>query len=265
MKNLILILFIFAYIRAFGQTDTISRGPVLYGDLNAKGEKTADQYNAHAIKIGLLEITSGMYGLTYEKELNDFLGIQAGVGLTGRNFLYGLGLTGAAEKSQQKSSNFPEGVPYVSDQYDNYYKYDDREARMGFYLLAEPKLYIHEYGFDGPYFGLNIQYRRYNYLAYATLPGDEYIEGRLLSGPNDIDEYENQLIAAINYGGQAAHRKTIVEYFIGLGVRNVKGLRRDVGYINDAAANRQVMVLSQNIRASRIFMQLGLRAGLWWK
>jgi hypothetical protein len=78
---------IFLSASVFGlnaQTDTTKTGTkvIFFGKDHSKPVVT---YNSSALKFGLLDIASGLYGLHYEHEFSDIFGIMAGGGITGRN------------------------------------------------------------------------------------------------------------------------------------------------------------------------------------
>src|SRR5437868_3319614 len=87
MKRIIFVLFCFAFIsNLYSQSDTAKTGTkVIFFGHSHDSEPLI--YNRNAIKTGLTDILSGLYGLHYERELGEYFTIQAGGGITGCNFM----------------------------------------------------------------------------------------------------------------------------------------------------------------------------------
>jgi hypothetical protein len=267
-KSLLFTCLIIFPLFCFSQTDSTKRetSVVFFGAEPVQSK--VNNYNGQALKIGILELISGLYGVYYEKEFSDIFGAQVGGGLTGRNFLYGITADLDEDAAAQNSTNYPS--PGYEDIFDADYQYGDRDAKIGYFFAAMPKFYFDEDGFDGPYFALNFQYRRYNYVAYGTVPNVvnsnySYEEGGLTSGGNDIDEFENQVILGLAYGGQSTNTKTILDYHTSIGFRKVTGERRDLGYrIDNITGSRQLLVQKREVDKMKFFFEIGFKIGLWW-
>ena len=237
---------------------------VIFFGSEAAASKADSKYDANAVKLGIFEMIQGLYGFSYERELSDLFSIQAGLGLTGRNWTYGvLGSDwfGSAA-AEQSSPTFTNG----NDERDEDYDYKSRKAVPGFYIALQPKFYYaDEDGMDGTYLGLNFQYRRYNYDAYGTLTND-YAEFK--SG-NDIREFEKQTILALSWGYQNMNEKTVIDYHIAAGIRSISGERRDVGYELDpftgSPGDKQIGPIPRSTSGSYLFFEMGLKVGMWWK
>lgn len=234
---------------------------VIFFGSEVAAERTNSKYEANAVKLGIFEMIQGLYGFSYERELSDIFTVQGGLGLTGRNWTYGvLGSDGMGPGSADQNSNaFTD-----NDNFDNDYDYKSRRVKPGYYVTLQPKFYFaDEDGMDGSYFGLNFQYRRYNYEAYGIVNSFEEFQ----SGNNNIDEFEKQTILALSWGYQSMNDKTIVDYHIAAGLRSINGERRDTGTIIDGFGN-STLVVAPNPRetsGSFFFCEIGLKVGLWWK
>ncbi|MGR6088857.1 MAG: hypothetical protein ACU4F9_11820 [Arcticibacter sp.] len=266
MKRVLIIITILTltYANSFGQSDTSkSKTTVIYfGDGSSTAEENSNKkYDASAVKLGIFSLVSGLYGLNYEREFSDLLSLEVGAGLTGRNWVYGIasGEDGFGGKPQ-KSEYFDENL----DEFDNDYDYTARECKVGFFLTATPKFYFaDEDGMDGSYLGFNIQYRRYNYTAYGEVSATDLTD--ITSSENDVDEFENQTILALRWGYQNMNDKTIIDYFVGIGARNYKGERRDIGRV-DSPVNSIYTIAPEprSTKGTKFFFEVGMNIGLWW-
>jgi len=264
-KRLIIILYLISpCIHSYGQTDSSkSQSTVIYfGD----GSQTADanankNYSASAVKLGIFSVVSGLYGGYYEREFSDLFSIELGAGITGRNWVYGImsGEEGFGGKPQ--TSSF-----FISDNdiVDEDYNYTSRECKPGFFVSATPKFYYaDEDGMDGSYLGFNFQYRRYNYTAYGEV--DPLDQSNFTSSSEDLDEFENQTILSLRWGYQNLNDKTIIDYFTGIGIRNFKGERRDLGYAPPPTDNLVIIAPElRNTKGTKFFFEVGMNIGLWW-
>lgn len=248
MKKLIMsISLTFFCIQAFSQENTSKDGSTVIF-LGKDRTKTNMIYNSSAIKLGILDMVSGLFGLHYEHELSSIFSLQAGGGLTSRN--YTQGLLSSDEATDESNNNVNGG----SDILDSYYNYDTRAAKIGYFISFEPKFFPNEDGFDGTFVSFLFSYRRYNYKA-------KNIENTF-SDP--INEFENQIITAIGIGHQFTNTKTIIEYDFSFGIRNINGERRDLWYVPDLNGGLVETALINNDKSSQLFISLSLKMGLYW-
>ena len=161
----------------------------------------------------------------------------------------------------QTSDNFSEN----DDIYDEDYTYTTRECKLGYYISLTPKFYFaDEDEMDGTYLGFNFQYRKYKYLAYGEVNPLDQTD--IVSSVKDVGEFENQTILSLRWGSQSMNDKTIIDYYIGAGIRNYKGERRDLGYQQDLSGS-SFSVLGKNPRSTKgtkLFFEVGMNIGLWW-
>ena len=252
-KLLITVITLFALIpQTKAQIDTTRRSSVIiFGD-NPAGAST---YGAYAVKFGLFDMLSGVYGLFYEKEMSDIFAVQAGAGLTGRNFMQGLAIDG-------------------EDAYDDgnqHYVYKHRDAKMGYFVSVQPKFYYAEYGYDGPYLGLNFAYRHHSFEAQRvdwakTTQSYGYNSDLVYSTGKGFEEYENQTILNLIWGYQWVDTKTVVDTNFGVGFRNTAGKRRSVtsGY-SDINGNYVAGTdFLESVKSQKLYVEWGLKVGIQW-
>lgn len=217
-------------------------------------------YRASAVKLGIFDFATGLYGFHYEHELSSIFSIQAGGGLTGRNYAQGLIHSDDDINSQPSSNNLPESerIP------DNYYKYAGRTSKLGYFVVAQPKFYFEEDGFDGPYFGFCFQYRRYNFTA-ANVDPSSTSNAFVFVNENSFAEFENQTIVALAYGKQDTNQKTILDWSCSIGLRNLNGERRDVWlYVDPNTGNSTATAYTNKVSMSQLYFDVSLKIGLFW-
>jgi|ERR1017187_1341548 hypothetical protein len=275
MKSIVTIFILCLVLNnAYSQADSSKTGTkvIFFG---ANRNKEAKVYNGNAVKFGLADIASGLYGMHYERELGEVFSVQAGAGLTGRNFMEGLLSTALVDDPANETSN--NSVIGAKDILDNYWEYTSRSSSIGYFIEIQPKLFLSEDGFDGSYFGINFQYRRYNFSAQNVDPtkvkadagsdGLAYSDVKFINS-NPLSEYQNETIIAVSYGHQWTGDKTIVEESISMGLRNISGQRRDIWqYVsNDGNGNyySQPFALLNNVSKSQFYFEFTLKIGLWW-
>jgi hypothetical protein len=232
------------------------------GNTQEKSAKHKNQkpYYASALKAGILESLSGIYALSFEKEITDLISIEVSAGLTGRDFIGPLlSLNNDdPEAKPQHSKTFIAG----NDIYDDDESTDTRKAALGFYAGIKPKLYFDDDGFEGGYLYINLQQRSNKYTAFGNVD----FTGNLIPG-NDIKELQHNITITLGSGIQKLFDKACVDYYGGIGIRSFNEERRDLGYVTDASGIQSTAVGSRLRKESgtALYIELGLKIGLWWK
>lgn len=236
----------------YSQKDSTSKSTIYLGqDRNF----TKYVYNRSAVKLGIIDMISGLYGLHFEREWGSIFSTQIGGGLTGRNFTQGL----LDEVESDGSNNF---VPGGVDIFDSYYNYDNRSPAVGYFIELEPRFYPKEDGFDGTFISFAISYRRYNYTAdNIELESTDYHFVKT----DPISEYENQIITTIGFGQQSTGSKSIIGYDLNIGIRNISGHRRDLWMIPDQSGNLYATALLNDVKESQFFLSVTLKIGIYWR
>lgn len=250
-KTILLILLSVFSIGIYAQVDSSKTGTkvIFFGKQH---EQVKKEFNSSNVKFGLFEIASGLYGLHYEHELSDIFGVQGGLGLTGRPFVQGL--FDAAGGGGEGSNNNP-GLGYT-DIPDKHYDYTNRTANIGYFITLMPKLYFSEEGFDGTFFAFTFQFRRYNSTAQNV---ESNSNGVVFNTTNPISEHENQTIFGLTYGYEWTGDKTILEYSLTAGIRNINGQKRDLW-----STGYGCIALLNNYTDSQFYFDMSLKIGLKW-
>jgi len=174
-------------------------------------------HDNNVLKGGLLYFVSGCIPVYYERRVLPWLSIEAGVGLTTRDFI----ADGANIVINGNNDN--EGL-------NPYYRYNARKPLVGEYASIQPKFYIRNNAMEGFWLGPVIEFKRFNYkanlAAVNTLPDDN---GNPVYMPNVYQkEYRNALDFTFNVGWQFKYNTLCLEYLMGAGFRRFWEQRSDV-------------------------------------
>jgi len=178
-------------------------------------KKSGDE---NIIKIAPLGFIGGVFPLSYERKINDFLTVEVAGGLTHRNYIRGAFM----KEGGVEIKEFPWGQNGNGyDEAEQTGSYDYRKAQMGFMYRVMPKIYFDEEAPEGNYVGL-----QYNYLKYKfTIPKFQNgANGYSHSGAN-MNEYENVTDYMVYFGRQIVNDRITFESASGIGLRNVKGVK----------------------------------------
>lgn len=203
------------------------------------------------IKISPFGFISGVYPLSFERRINDFLGIQVSGGLTFRNYM---------RSAVQKSGNdlkyeYPWGEnASVSNEVDIPFNFDHRKASAGYMFSIEPRLYLESEALEGGYISASFGYSKYNF----SIPGLVNDNGSVAYKGVTKKEYENINDFMVCYGNQVIYDKLTLEYSTGIGLRSVKGVAYVAGINYDS---NQLMEGFATYKQSVINFNIGLKVG----
>lgn len=252
-KILIWIVFALFTSSIYSQQDSISNSTIIF--LGKDKNFSKNLYNSSAVKLGVIDMISGLYGLHYEREWSSIFSTQIGGGFTGRNFTQGL--LEFEEETEESNNTVPGGVDIL----DSYYNYDNRSTSIGYFFAFEPRFYPREDGFDGTYISFAVSYRRYNYKAdNVESETTEYHFVKVYP----LSEHENQIITTIGFGQQVTGTKSIIGYDINIGIRNISGLRRDLWMVPDQNGNLYAKALLNEDKKSQFFLSVSFKIGIYF-
>ena len=193
-----------------------------------KSERTVRKKSGEAniVKIAPLGLISGTYPILYERVITNFLTVQVGGGLTGKNFW-----RNAIQKTDNESKLsivYPWGDDNTKyDQADPPFDFKNRKATMGYLFTLQPRLYFESEAPDGSFVGIS-----YDYYHYAfSIPGlalnsnNEYVHKGTAKS-----EHENISDIMVHFGYQTVYDRLTMEYTTAIGLRNVKGSKYAANY-----------------------------------
>ncbi len=182
---------------------------------SGKHKKGSSENNV--IKVAPLGFLSGTFPLLYERRISDFFTIQAGGGLTNKNYVRALWLKASDEFSDSKYS-WNNGS--YSDEADELYNFNSRTAQMGYMYTIEPRIYFESEAPEGSFLGLAYNYTRYNFQI-PTLSKTGSYEYEHNGSP--VKEYENITDYLVHFGGQQLFDRISLEYSTAVGLRKISG------------------------------------------
>lgn len=229
MKLFFSILVLSISISAFAQKDTNIVVNLPHKSYDKKHKKPSGEENT--IKIAPLGFVSGIYPVYCEHVINDFFTIQAGIGITGRNYYRNLIQT---IDDQSIVPNYPWGDNNnIKDLADAALVMKNRKSVFGYLFSIQPRIYFDSDAPNDGFMGISYDIYRYNF----NIPGIDSITHQV-NGPLQ-KEHETISDAMVSFGYQNVMDRISVEYSIGLGIRNVKGIKYYFSDTNSSEFDRQ--------------------------
>jgi hypothetical protein len=215
-------------------------------------------YSGLILKTSPVSFLFGHQTFEAEKELNDFISLQAGVGVTFKSLFAAALFDEDTQLELEGLTNrfyFGESEQWVQDITDYYYEFSHRRAKPGYRATVSVRLFFESDGYEGSYLSPALTFSRYNYEVQTVQPtlGDEVV--RL---ENEwAKEYENITDLSVRYGYTTLYPRLALDYFIGLGVRMIKGVREDLG--RDVLGRTGSKV--RNVDELKLLFEAGIRVG----
>ncbi len=249
------------------QTDSVGRSTatVLFGKEVKVDNKNQNKNNL--IKFAFSDFNFGKYGLIYERNISMPWALEIGTGVTFKNLIGNFIRKGVIDDSNDEES------PTFSD-YDDFndqdYNFDSREVKAGYYYYAMAKYYYdNERKLHGEYFGLNYQFRKYKFKAYGLDPIQASMGFVVFDKGADekVDEFENNLSIALNWGMQRVQDNFVFDMSFGVGILKVDSERRDVGYLYDANNFDRIAIVANTPRKyskTLPYIEIAFKIGVGW-
>ena len=215
------------------------------------GTKHKKNGENNIIKIAPLGLVSGTFPILYEKSITDFLSLQVGVGLTGKNYW-----REAVAKDANPNYMYPDTwTENENDQADRIYNFDHRKIKMGYLATIQPRLYFESDGLEGGFIGFSFDYYRYNFE----------IPGIANNANNDLkytgsakSEFENIKDFMVHWGSQVLNDKITLEYSLALGLRNINGSKYVYSY---NSSNAQLLEGLATYKQTAFNYNIGFKVG----
>ena len=136
---------------------------------SSKNKKGSSENNI--IKIAPLGFISGQFPLLFERRISDFFTIQAGGGLTNKNFVRAAWNGISDDMAETK---YPWDNGNYNDEADGLYNFDSRKPQMGYMYTVEPRIYFESEAPEGNFLGLAYNYAHYNFQIPALTKTGSY-------------------------------------------------------------------------------------------
>lgn len=219
-------------------------------DDKKKGEETA--YKGMILKTSPTAFIFGRQPFEFEKEMNDYLSLQVGVGITFLPLYAGYDELLAELREETDGSD-------ISDQWDldepDYYNdYTYRTGRIGPMFSLSPRLFFESDGYEGMYIAPVLRYSAQNFEVQKVREGIAVIERM----PTDLQkESVKNTDVLVHWGSQSLFPKLTFEWFIGAGIRFRNNTRQDIGFDAQTLSGNA----ERNFKDKRFRMEAGIRVG----
>jgi hypothetical protein len=195
-----------------------------------KKQKRSSEQNI--IKLSPLSILNGFIPVYYERELNSTFAIQAGIGVTSRNYLKEWTNKAQEDNGDLQTTKWSDGTVDDYTDYSDYYNYKQRKSALGYFVAVEPRVYFENEGLEGSFIGLSLSRANYKFNANKITTGVAVTTSDPKFTTGTFAEFENITDVLVTYGYQTLYDKVAIEYNLGLGLRKLKGERYAYGQDN---------------------------------
>lgn len=235
MRKLLLTLTMFCAILNF----TIAQETIYFQKDNASKskKKKAGSKELNIVKIAPFAFIGGNIPVFFEHSINETFSIQAGIGLTTRNYILDALRYASDEGAGAGSIYGTQKIVWSNGELNNYSNqvndldnnYLGRKSKMNFSYSIEPKVYVESEGLDGAFFSLSYNGAKYTNTINTVKKGLAYSSNPVLDGSTFNEYYKiNNLL--VNYGYQTLYDHISLEYSLGLGIRKIKSTSYAYGF-----------------------------------
>jgi hypothetical protein len=208
------------------------------------------------IKLAPLNFVGGTIPLYVEREINQFLGLQLGAGVTTHNYLKDVFSSSDLSQPDIKSTKWNDGTSDTYNVSNSFYDYDHRKSTLGYTFSVEPRIYYANEGLEGNFVSLSFTQTRFNSDANRIMTGPVTSSEPTFTN-NVFKEYENLSDIMVNFGSQTLYDHISLEYATGIGLRKLKGEK--YAYSMDNGGN--FVDGASNISKTKIAFNLSFKIG----
>ncbi len=216
------------------------------------------------IKIAPFAFIGGNIPVFFERSINETFSIQAGIGVTSKNYILDAlraasndgGSSGSVYGAQKIVWNNGQ-VNDISNQIDDLdNNYLSRKSKLGFSYSIEPKVYLESEGLDGAFLSLSYNSAKFSNSINTIKKGLPYSSTPALDGGTFIENYKiNNLL--VNYGSQTLYDHISLEYSLGVGIRRINSTSYAYGYDSNNKTIDGVGTTSANTLGYNIAFRVG--------
>lgn len=197
-------------------TTTIVKAQYLRSTEIAEKGKHKKKGQDNVVKIAPLGFVTGTFPVYLERRINNFLSVQVGAGLTGKNFLRDM----IQKAAKVTNISYPWGTnTNYEDASEELFSFDHRKASMGYMFSIQPRLYFESESPEGTYVALSYDYYRYKF----SIPGLAVENGQAVHSGSAKSEHENINDLMVHFGYHTFFDHLTLDASGGLGLRSVKG------------------------------------------
>ncbi len=216
------------------------------------------------IKIAPFAFIGGNIPVFFERSINETFSIQAGIGITSKNYILDLLRAASSDNGNSGSIYGAQKIVWnngqvnnISNQIDNLdNNYLSRKSKLSFSYSIEPKVYFESEGLEGAFLSLSYNSSKYSNSINTIKNGLPNSSTPALDGGTFVEYYKiNNLL--VNYGSQTLYDHISLEYSIGLGIRRINSRSYAYGYDN----NNKTIDGVGTTNASTLGYNIALRVG----
>ena len=207
----------------------------------SSGQHKKSSSENNVIKLAPLGFLSGRFPLLYERRITDFLTLQAGAGLTNKNYVRA-GWISASEDLSESKYSWPFDV--YSDKADQLYNFDHRTPQMGYMYTVEPRIYFESEAPEGAYVGLAYNFAHYRFQLPRLSKTSDY---EYAHNGTPMNEHENISDILVHFGGQQLFDRISLEYSTAVGLRKIRGVKYAAFDNNGSVSDGLYPYKAQNI------------------
>jgi hypothetical protein len=248
---------VFAFAQSSSK-DTVIRIELDHSKYDKHKKKSSTEKNI--IKFSPLGFLTGAFPIYYERVVNDFFTVQTGLGFTSRNYMRSI--IQQASENNNITFNYPwDPSSSFYDETEESYYFRLRRPTTGIMFNIQPRLYFESDAPDGAYLGVSCDFLRYN---FKTTGMREYPQNSgiftQVGGPEKKEhEYIQDIMATFGY--QDVYDHLSVDYSIGMGIRNVNGIKY---YYSDGYDNSSNLITYEGFadyKQTTFNFNLGIKVG----
>jgi hypothetical protein len=225
-------------------------------DFGETEDKTEDKsvYHGLILKTSPVSFIFGRQSVELEKEINDYLSIQGGVGVTFEPLWASYGDLLAEITEEYDGFCESDNPAFAYDECDSYSDFTIRSGKVGYQFSLSPRLFFDSDGFEGMYIAPVLRSSTQKFDVQRVYEGLSYAE----HNPADLQqESVKNFDLLVHYGGQTLHPKLSVEWFIGGGMRFRNSVRQDIGF----DFNQQALNGERRFKDRKFRLEAGIRVG----
>ncbi len=223
-----------------------------FGEEDQTATRKPQNHNGLIVKTNPISFVFGAQWVEAEKEINDYLSLQAGIGARFKS-LVGYSYTSLFDELNG-SDDACNSTVWSDDICDEYTDYTYRESKVGPLLYFSPRLFFESGGFDGGYIAPVLRYSKAKYKVQQV---DETATSEVRLPNVWQKENERDIDLVIHFGYQRLHPKLTSEIFFGIGARFNKSTRQDLGR-NDLGFYQNGV---RNFQRTILRIESGIRLG----
>jgi hypothetical protein len=203
------------------------------------------------VKIAPLGILSGVFPVYFERGFGNYFSLQAGIGITGRNYFREL-------LKDYKHLDFTSDNN--ADLSDALYTFDHRTAKPGFMFSIQPRYYEDGEGIDGYFGGIGFNSATFNFEHQEVTSITNYAAAYNGGTPQSESEHVKDIFFVSGY--QTLDHKISFEATAEMGIRLVSGTKYVAYSAYDNTLNNYVLSTGfKDYSQTLFYYNIGIKIG----